>query len=195
MKLSKKTLKVFVSGATILGLMLSSQTSLAQSQENKIQIGGIEISGGAFSLIGTASTAFGSGQIEYVGWGFIVVGSIINAGHVKSVNAAELPALTEEEARKARAQIKAEATVTNSSPELASSLELDDALNIFEMDTQDRKVKASRFSEVVLTIANSDTPEEYSDPNLAKELLGEQDGQVNREIVYQLSNLYSGRLQ
>jgi len=76
----------------VMALLLGQSAAFA---DNRITVDGISITGGGLQLIGTISTTTADDKnpaLGYIGWGLIVVGSLVNGGHIANAAEAAVPA-------------------------------------------------------------------------------------------------------
>ena len=129
----------------ILCLTFISIIGLAHA-ENTMQLGGLKITGGELQLIGTVSTTLAKDgdPMSYVGWGLIILGSLVHGGDIAS--AAESP-----DRDKVFKSMLVDARVVNKHPNLAHGKPIKEAIDKFEdKNSKSFEDKAKRFTDLVI---------------------------------------------
>lgn len=164
-------------------LLTTITSSFAQQ---RIQIGNMAITGSGLQLIGTVSTTTADEEkgkgLSYLGWGLIIVGSLVNGGNLV-IGSAQAQTLSQDDIDSMTTNMQAEAQIVMKDPSLASNLTIQDAINGFEMDA-DPEVKAQRFAEIAYKVSTATEDIDYS------EILGTQDTETNREILERMDFVF-----
>lgn len=168
----------------ITSIAISKADDSNSNSDEIIEIGEIRI-GGFLQVAGVLSTTTGAGNrgniMTYIGWGFIVAGTIDLASDIIADKTAR--AMSQEEIDMMVANMYAQAQIVMKDPSLASNLTIQDAINNFEMDAAP-DVKAKRFAEIVYQVSIATDDIDYS------EILGPENTEANREILERMEHIF-----